>query len=89
MTRPVERMDYVLSLSWTSACCVKGDLFPLTPTAYEDCKVPRAGNVTCVLHNSLLILGEALSMLMSGILSTMGHSVPREPGVAPQWDAGV
>lgn len=89
MIQTVERMDWVLSLSWSSVYCVKGDLFPLTSTVYENCKVRRAGNVTCVLHNSLLILGEALSMLMSEILSTMRHSVPMEPGLTPKWGAGV
>lgn len=42
-----------------------------------------------MLHNNLLILGEALSMLMSEIASTMGHPVPREPGVTPERGTGV
>lgn len=75
----------VLPLGWSSACCIKGGLSPLTCTLYEACKVHRAANVTCVLHNILLILGEALSMVMSKILSTMGHSVAREPGATPKW----
>lgn len=89
MTESLERMDWVLSLPWSSACCVKGEIFFLILTVSEDCKVPRAGNVSCVLHNSLLILGEALSMLMSEIPTTMGHSVPREAGVTPKWGTGV
>lgn len=41
-----------------------------------------------MLHNSLLILGEALSALMSEILFTMGYPVPRVPGVTPEWGTG-
>lgn len=72
-----------------SLLCKMRFFFPLTSTVYEHCKVPRAGSVTCVLHNSLLILGEALSVLMSEILSTMGYPVPREPAVTPEWGTGV